>query len=92
MAFAGVQPADGPFSLDVRHGLRIWITINGGEDHGAQWAQPNSIGPASLQVGDFGKERRVNPDGRSFSVFYWCTVTNIGDFVALFNMTGGGNV
>jgi hypothetical protein len=92
MAFAGLHPADGPFVLSDGSSLRIWITREGGQDLGAQWAQPNSIGPATLQVGEFAKERRPDPGGRSFTVLYWCTVTNIGGFPALFDLTGGGNV
>ena len=97
MAFNGLQPASGPFSLTVGNQLRVWVTLDDASDNGAQWIMADPIGPGSLQVDSFAKSRTVNADGRSFSITYWCTVTALDDGgsglgVTLFSVQGGGNV
>jgi hypothetical protein len=96
MAFNGLQPASGPFSLSVGDATRVWVTRHGGDDLGAQWIQASSTGPGSLQVDHFAKSRTVDSDGQSFTVKYWCTVTALDDGgsglgVVLFSVDGGGN-
>jgi hypothetical protein len=89
MAFNDIQPTEGPFIIGAGP-VRLSIRYPNGDDHGAQWIMANPIGPGALEVSNFAKERRVRvPNG--IEVFYWVTVTNIGEDT-LFNIQGGGNV
>ncbi len=97
MAFNGIQPSSGPFSMSVGSpSMRIRLRWPDGSDHGAIWIQANPTGPGTVQTGDFTKKRIINPDGQSFRVEYFCTVSATDDAgsgfgVVLFNLDGGGN-
>ncbi|MBC7705494.1 MAG: hypothetical protein H7274_16305 [Rhodoferax sp.] len=89
MAFNNIQPAEGPFIIG-KGPVRLFIQYPNGDDYGAQWIMANPIGPGALEVSNFAKERRVRVQN-GIEVFYWVTVTNIGEDT-LFNIQGGGNV
>ena len=103
MGFNGLQPASGPFFLMPGNSMRIWVTLNGGEDFGAQWimAHPLEGIPGELEISNFAKERDYEivseADGQIVSgsgqttIRYWVTVTNTGGTPVNFNMQGGGN-
>jgi hypothetical protein len=60
MAFNGLQPASGPFSLAPGASMRIWVRRGDpGDDRGAQWimAHPirNGQPPTELVVSDHSK-------------------------------------
>jgi hypothetical protein len=63
---------------------------DGDGDRGAQWIMADPIGPGTLAVNNFVKERRIVVPNK-LHVFYWATVTNIGADDALFTLHGGGN-
>jgi hypothetical protein len=87
MAFNNV----GFFSLDSGSSGRYWLTRNDGEDFGAQWIMAHPIGPGTLEVSAFAKEHRIAIPNRLVTL-YWVTVTNIGGDIALFSLSGGGNI
>lgn len=89
MAFNNVQPSDGPFSIGSEP-VRVWLTLGNSEDFGAQWIMANPIGPGSLEVSNFTKEKRIRVPN-ALDVIYWVTVNNDGEDT-LFNIQGGGNV
>lgn len=89
MAFNDIQPSEGPFIIGEGP-VRLGIIYPNGEDLGAQWIMANPIGPGFLEVSNFAKEKRIRPRN-GVDVFYWVTVTNVGEDT-LFNVQGGGNV
>jgi hypothetical protein len=87
-----LTPNNAPYySLGPGAAGRYGIQYGVGTYHGAQWIQAYPAGPGFLQVSDFGIESSIVVPN-SLQVSYWVTVTTIGDDIALFSLTGGGNV
>jgi hypothetical protein len=94
MSYSHVVKADGPWWLVEDEQVGVGIAFNGGRtDMGAQWIMAHPIGPGTLVVGEFTKEKRLNNPGEPLT-FYYATVTNVGWAfpVAEFSIQGGGNV
>jgi hypothetical protein len=95
MAFNGLQPSGGPFVLADGASTQVWVRRNvsngHGSDLGAQWIMADPIGPGSLQVDNFVKQRNIVVPNQ-LEVVYLVTVTNVGFDDSLFSVQGGGNV
>ena len=79
----------GPIIMGEETVTGVWLTLNEGQDFGAQWIMADPIGPGAFTVLNTGKEKKIKVPNQ-LTVVYWATIQRNGE-TNMFFLHGGGN-